>query len=288
MPKIRKVTVKHYLNTRGKPKIHDGKKYYPLYIQIIVAGHKAQLRSKIQEYLFPYLGYIKNDVTDKKQVSLLEDLYFTEDQYEKFLRQKVFPFSTILNDELRLATEVLNSWQPFSNKHFTLLHFASHFERYLRNIDEVLDYAIRQSYLAELNRIFRETSNSEEDRKLFKLTNYFIHFMNWDNPFCDFYEMTYEMLPSEIKYIENHLSDDLKIQIKALMAFHARENYLKRYMGKVEKGLIPTVHFIDWEEKGREFISKEFIKIFGRQKADEYIVTLDSILTRYIEPPLII
>ncbi len=46
--------------------------------------------------------------------------------------------------------------------------------------------------------------------------------MNRSINFGDFYEMTYEMLPGEFKYIENQLSDDLKVQIKAMMAFHAR------------------------------------------------------------------
>ncbi len=288
MRKPGKITVKHYLNKRAKPKLLNGKKYFPLYIQIIVDGHKAQIRSKIQEYIYPYRGYIESYPAGKDVASLICKMHFTEDLFSELQEKKVFPFANILNDEIHLVTFIIDSGEPFINKDFTLLRFSQIFCQYLRDIYEVLEEEVKKTYLSELNTIFDETSNCEDNRKLFKLTNYFIHFMNWSNNFCDFYEMTYEMLPSEIKYVENHLSDDLKVQIKAMMAFHARENYLRRYMGKTEKGLFPAVHIIDWQEKGREFISREFITIFGKQKALEYIETLDVIMSRNMEPAMII
>jgi hypothetical protein len=130
--------------------------------------------------------------------------------------------------------------------------------------------------------IFRESTKNEDNRRLFKLTNYFLHYLNWDRNFCDYYETTYEVLPSEIKFIENYLSDYLKLQIKAVMAFHSRNNFLRRYMDKTEKGQFPTMNYTDWKNKAREFLSKEFIGIFGRQKALEYIKIIDKILEREI------
>ncbi len=59
-------------------------------------------------------------------------------------------------------------------------------------------------------------------------------------------------------------------------------------MCKTEKGLFPAVHIIDWQEKGREFISRGFITIFGKQIVLEYIETLVVIMSRNMEPALII
>ena len=85
-----------------------------------------------------------------------------------------------------------------------------------------------------------------------------------------------------VEFIENHFSEELKIQLKALMALHSRENYLKRYLDKYEKGLFPAVHYIDWQEKAKDFISKDFQKTFGRQRALEYIQVLDRILFKEV------
>ncbi|HYW96473.1 MAG TPA: hypothetical protein VE870_12845 [Bacteroidales bacterium] len=287
MQKSGKITVKHYLNKRGKPKQWNGQDFYPLYLQIMVAGQKAQLRSKIQDYLFSYRGYIDQLFDNKALAALVNRLYLSEDLFRDIRTKKIFPLSNILSDEIHLVSSIIDTCKPFKNEDFSLTNFGQHIDCYLKDVYTVLDFSVKQNYLDELTRIFNETSNCEDDRKLFKLTNYFIHFINWDNIFCDFYEMTYEMLPSEIKYIENHLSEDLKVQIKALMAFHARENFLRRYLDKKEKGRFPTVNYIDWLDEGREFISKEFIKIFGRQKAMDYITTLDAILSRRLEPSLI-
>ncbi len=280
MQKSGKITVKHYLNKRANPKFLNDKPYFPVYLQIIVAGQKAQLKSKIQEYIQQYRGYIDNSFSDKYEAKLVGQMYFTEELFIALKAGKDFPLTTILNDEIHLVTSIIDLIGPFNNENFKLTNFGLQYSQYLKNIYGVLDDSVKEAYLRELNHIFRESSNREEDRKLFRLTNYFIHFTNWNNLFCDFYEMTYEMLPSEIKYIENNLSDDLKLKIKAMMAFYARENHLKRFLDKAEKGMFPTVHYIDWLEKGEEFISREFIKIFGKQKAGEYIDALNGILKK--------
>jgi len=96
------------------------------------------------------------------------------------------------------------------------------------------------------------------------------------------------VLPSEIKFLENHLTEDLKLDIKALLAFHSRANYLRRFLDKAEKGKLPNINYIDWLDSGREFILKEFINIFGRQKAVEYVTALDFILSKELKPAVIL
>jgi hypothetical protein len=142
--------------------------------------------------------------------------------------------------------------------------------------------------MRELNELFVKSTKSQDSRKLFKVSNYFIHFINWDNSFCDYYEITYEVLPSEIKFLENHLSEDLKLNIKALLAFHSRSGYLRRFLDKTEKGLLPNINYMDWLDFGKEFLLREFIKIFGKQKALEYLNALDFILSKELKRAVIL
>jgi hypothetical protein len=283
-----KITVKHYLNHRAKPKILDGKRYFPLYLQLIVAGHKAQIKSKIQDYIDPYRGSIQQHNPDKKQALLMTEGYFTEDLLSEIRKKNLAPFNTLLEDEVRIITSIIKSNRPFQNNTFTLVNFGQLYEHYLRDIYEILEAAVKKYYINELNRIFLAATKKESSRKLFKVTNYFIHFINWNNNFFDYYENTYEVLPSEIKFIENYFSEELMTQIKACLAFHSRSNYLKRFIDKTAKGLLPTVNYFDWQESGREFISREFTSLFGKQKASEYLSSIDFILSRELNPPVML
>jgi hypothetical protein len=283
-----KITVKHYLNHRAKPKILDGKRYYPLYLQLIVAGHKAQIKSKIQDYIDPYRGSIQQHNSDKKQAALMSEGYFTEELLSEILKKNQAPFYSLVNDEIRIITSIIQSNRPFHNNSFSLLNFSHLYELYLQDIYEILETAVKKYYINELNRIFLASTKKDSSRKLFKVTNYFIHFINWNNSFFDYYENTYEVLPSEIKYIENYFSEELMTQIKACLAFHSRSNYLKRFVDKTEKGLFPTINYFDWQETGREFISREFTSLFGKQKATEYLSSIDFILSRELNPPVML
>ena len=72
------------------------------------------------------------------------------------------------------------------------------------------------------------------------------HYINWNLPFSNFYEITYEVIPSELKYIENHLDKPLLTSIKAYIAYHSKVNIVKRYMDKQEDGRTSTLSYLDW------------------------------------------
>lgn len=281
-----KITVKHYLNKRAKAKTFDGEKHYPLYLQIIVAGQKAQLKSKISDHSAIYKGYFEEVFAETEILKLIMQGYFTESLLKKVSAEKLFPVFNLLTDEISLITKIIKTTQAWDNKKLSLANFSSVYQLHLKDIHLILDEYIKTFYLRELNEIFLRSSKREESRKLFKVANYFIHYIDWRNPFCDYYETTYEVLPTEIKFLENHLSDDLRRDIKALLAFHSRNNYLRRYIDKVENGKFPPTNYMDWLEKGKEFVTKEFVKIFGKQKAFEYISTLEKILSREVQLPI--
>ena len=284
--KTGKITVKHYLNKRAKSKSLDGEIFYPLYIQIIVVGHKAQIKSKVSESLIQYKGNTEKYFLNKKMSGMVSSGYFSDSLMEKVESEKIFPLYPLFKDEIEIIKSIIHSGQPFTNKSFSLLNISSVFELYLKDIQQVLDDAIRKYYLSELNELFLKSSTNNKEKKIFNVSNFFIHYINWANNFCDYYETTYEVLPSEIKFVENYLSEGLKQQIKAGLAFHSRANYLKRFLDKTELGLFPNVNLIDWKIRGKEFVNKEFVKLFGKQKATEYINSIDFILSKEILPPV--
>ncbi len=116
------------------------------------------------------------------------------------------------------------------------------------------------------------------ERKTFNIANFFIHYINWNYTFSNFYEITYEVIPSELKYVENYLDPTLLTSIKAYMAYHSKVNILKRYMEKQEHGRISTLSYLDWITDIKDFLIKEFNKLFGKKKAQEYVNNLDRIL----------
>jgi hypothetical protein len=283
----RKITVKHYLNKRAKPRIHGRDKYFPLYIQIIVSGKKAQIKSKINEHLKIYRSDIER-VTQHDEVlnDLLLNGYFSDNQMKNISRNKVFPLFHLLSDEVQVITRIIKFNKPFENQQFTLSNFSEDYRLHTTEITQILDNRLKILYLRELKTIFLKSIDEDENRDLFKIANYFIHFINWANSFSNFYESTFEVMPSELKSVENYLSHELRTTIKAFMAYHTRVNILRRFFEKREKGKISTLSFLDWEMEIKEFLRKEFENIFGEQKALEYILSLDTILRGEVNPSL--
>jgi hypothetical protein len=189
----------------------------------------------------------------------------------------------LLADEVQIISHIIKNACFYGANKLSLSDFSRIYDLHLKDIHQILDESIKAFYLRELNKIFLDSTKNKTTRKLFKVCNYFIHYVDWRCPFCDYYESTYEVLPTEIKLLENHLSDDLKKDIKALLSFHSRISYLRRYLDKTSKGRFPNIHYIDWLDEVRDFISRDFIKIFGKQKALEYISSLDIILSKEVK-----
>lgn len=280
----RKITVKHYLNKRAKPRVYNKEKYYPLYIQIIVSGKKAQIKSKINEHLKIYRSDIERITQQNEELNeLLLAGFFTDSLMKGIVKNKVFPLFHLLNDEVQVITRIIKFNNPFDNKEFTLSNFSDQYRVHTTEITWILDNRIKERYLKELKSIFLKTIDEEENRDIFRVVNYFIHFINWSNSFTNFYESTFEVMPSELKSVENLLSHDLRTTIKAFMAYHTKVNILKRFFEKREKGKISTLSYLDWEVEIKAFLQKEFDELFGEQKTLEYIISLDNILREEVK-----
>ena len=269
----KKITVKHYLNKRAKPRFYQKEEYYPVYIQLIVDAKKAQIKSRINHYLELYQSELKTIHREEVELKkLILSGFFTDELFERIVHDKIHPISSLLNDETN----------PFDNEMFTLNNFSSDYDKHVTEITDIFDSSIKESYRLNLNRIFLNAIDKEEEKKIFTIVNFFIHYINWDNSFSNFYEITYEVIPSELKMVENYLEEDLLTSIKAYLAYHSKVNILKRYMDKQVQGKISTLSYLDWILYIKDFIMREFSKLLGEKKAIEYISSLDSILNRNI------
>jgi hypothetical protein len=279
----KKITVKHYLNRRAKPKIYRKEEFYPLYIQLIVDAKKAQIKSRISQYLVNYHSEVGQlTQKDPELDKLILAGYFTEKLFERIHEEEIFPVAHLIGDEVSVITKIIKFQKPFENKRFTLNHFSSEYKKHVTEITEILDDTIKESYRKSLNKLFLEAVDKQEKKKTFNIANFFIHYINWNLPFSNFYEITYEVIPSELKYLENHLDQTLMTSIKAYMAYHTKVNIVKRYMDKQEDGRISTLSYLDWITDIKEVVIKEFTKLFGKKKAFEYVSSLDRILDRNI------
>jgi hypothetical protein len=276
----RKITVKHYLNKRAKPKFLLKEKFYPLYIQIIVNGKKAQIKSKINEHLKIYRSDVERITKNNQEMNeLLMQGYVSDKFFEEIKRARLFPLFHLVNDEVAVITRIITFHKPFTNPDFTLNSFSEDYAKYTEEITQKLDSKIKELYLQELKSQFLKSIDQDENREIFKVTNYLIHYINWENSFSNFYESTFEIIPSEFKLIENLLSNELRTAIKAFMAYHSKVNVLKRFFEKREMGKISTLSYLDWITDIREFVYKEFEGLFGQQKALQYVVSIEELLT---------
>ncbi len=279
----KKITVKHYLNRRAKPRIYRREEYYPLYIQLIVDAKKAQIKSRISHYLSIYHSEIEQFTRkDSELDKLVLSGYFTEKLFERILEERIFPITPLIEDEVAVITKIIKLQNPFENKQFTLNLFSREYEKHVTEITEILDDTIKDSYRKNLNTLFLESVDKNDKKKTFNITNFFRHYINWNFPFSNFYEITYEVIPSELKYIENYIEPSLLTSIKAYMAYHSKVNIVKRYMDKQEDGRISTLSYLDWITDIKNFVIREFTKLFGKKKALEYVGSLDRILERKI------
>jgi len=280
----RKITVKHYLNERAKPRHFRKEKYYPLYIQIIVSGKKAQIKSRINEHLKIYKSDIERFTeNDQEMLELILEGYFSDKLMTNILKRKHFPLFQLLNDEIEVITRIIRYQDPFHDNNFSLVNFGHDYEVHTTEITKIIDNSVKDWYRSELRAIFLRTIDQEEDKDLFRIVNYYIHYINWNNAFSSFYEATFEIMPSELRKVDNMLNNELRLSIKAYLAYLSKVNIVSRLFERRQAGRISTLSFLDWKTEIKEFLHKEFRTLFGEQMALEYIIALDNILIHVIE-----
>lgn len=280
----RKVTVKHYLNLRAKNKVFQKESYYPLYIQIIVNGKKAQIKSRIHEFIKIYRSDIERITQNNADFyNLILNGYFSEKLIETIDRRKLFPLAQLLQDEISVIKRIIIYQKPFHNEKFTLFNFGEEYKIHTTEITKIFDNHIKSAYLTEMREIFLKTIDQDNNSEVFKTVNYFINYINWNNSFSSIYEETFEIMQRYLKLVENLLSNELNISIKAYLAYLSKVNIVNRLFERRQEGRITTLSYLDWQTDIKDFVYKEFVPLFGEQKALEYQISLDNILQKAIK-----
>ena len=273
-----KITIKHFLNTKIKAVPFATGQFYPLYLIIQSDSKKVQIRSGLSEYLKIYNGPVERLTNGDKQLALLMNSgLLSEPWLKKIIREKKFPVYHLMNDEVNMLKKVIGL--SFNQKRKTdLSGIGQMYENCVKEITDIIDDFIKSSFQEELKVLFLNLIDSLEKKELFKLVNYFIHFINWNHPFYNIYDATSELMPSELKKIEANLSKDLRLSIKAYTAFYTYINPLKRFFEKREQGRIATLSFLDWQSDIKDLLIRQFGSLMGRKTAVLYVNRLDDIL----------
>lgn len=273
-----KVTIKHFLNTKIKPVPYAAGEFYPLYLIIQSDSKKVQIRSRLSEYLKIYNGPLERLTTGDKQLALLMNSgLLSEPWLKKIGREKRFPVYNLMADEISVLKRVVEF--RFAGKGKTdLAGIGQIYENCVREITDIIDDYIKSVFQKELKALFLNLIDSLEKKELFKLVNFFIHFINWNHPFYNVYDATSDLMPGELKKIESQLSKDLRLSIKAYTAFYTYINPLKRFFEKREQGRIATLSLLDWQSDIKELLIRQFGSMMGKKTAILFVNRLDDIL----------
>ena len=275
-----KITIKHFLNTKIKAVPYADEKFYPLYLTLQSESKKVQFRSNLTEYLKIYNGPLDRLTGGDKQLAFLMNSGLFSDRWlKKINREKRFPVFQLMADEINSLKKVITlRYDKKGNTDLSRIELI--YENCVREITDVIDDHIKSAFQEELKALFLHSIDSVEKKELFKLVNYFIHFINWNHPFYTVYDATAELIPSELKKIERYLSRDLRLSIKAYTAFYTYINPLKRFFEKREQGRIASLSFLDWQSDIKELLIRQFGSLMGRKTAILYVNRLDDILNQ--------
>ncbi|MBN2273759.1 MAG: hypothetical protein JXR41_15250 [Bacteroidales bacterium] len=275
-----KVTIEHYLNKKIKPVPCSSGKFYPLYLQIQSNGKTVRIKSNLSRYLKIYNGPLERMTNGDKELALLMNSgLFSESWLKKITHEKRFPVFHLMADEISVLKKVIRL--RYNKKENTVFSdIGRMYENCVKEITDVFDDFIKSAFQEELKVLFLHSIDAVEKKELFRLVNYFIHFINWNHPFYNIYDSTCELMPCEMKKIERHLSKELRLSIKAYTAYHTYINPLNRFFEKREQGRIATLSLLDWQSDIKSLLTKQFELIFGKKVALQYTRRLDDILNQ--------
>jgi hypothetical protein len=281
-PEIRNIY--HKLLVSSEPKKFKTEKFYSLWIFIELNGKTLQIRSKVSEYLKLYRSDLDRITQGEKELcELICSGYFSEELLKDMMSNKRFPVYNLLEDEIYVIGKVLGMKEKNLLMKMTADSVESEYQKYTLDIIDVLDKHVKSAYLKEIRELFHFAADKAKEKELFRLVDFLIHFINWDNSFYNFYDTSFDIIPGHLRKVENRLSHSLRLTIKAYLAFHSHVNTLRRLLEKRELGRIYTLSLLDWQTDIKNILAKQFATIFGHNKSAEYIQALNKILKEEFE-----
>ena len=276
--------IQHFLKKDAEPVTYQSESYYPLYIQINVLNKKATIKSRLDEHIKIYQSALEKFTNSDRQFQkLISAGYFSENSLKSINNEQIFPIYHLLNDEIYVLNKLIDYKITNKSGDFNMQNLDREYITFTLEISDILDDHIKNQYIEEVKYIFLQSVDKEKEKVIFNISNYLIHFINWNNSFYNFYDSTFDLFPGALKKIENRFSKELRNNIKAYMAFYNNINQLKRHFEKRESGKISSLCFVDWQTDIKDILTKQFATFFGPRKAKEYINCLDKIVIKTID-----
>lgn len=258
--------------------------YYPLVLTLKFDKTIIEIPSRLKEYLKLFHSKILRTFQgDTDIIKIILNGYFSKNIFEKILTEKLFPFYTLLEDEKNILKEIFNikGINFFTNSKTS--EILDIYIKYTTDITDIFDKQISLKYQQEIREIFTDSLNKEHEKRIFAITDFLIHFINWNTSFYYFYDSATEIIPGIIHSIEPRLSYELRTTIRAYRVYFTKINIIKKILDKREKGKIITISYLDWKKEVKEFLFNSFTEIFGEKVALEYIESLEKILIDYLK-----
>ena len=241
-------------------------------------GKEARIKSRLGEYLKIYAGHVERLTKgDQELARLFNAGLFSEQWLTVITKEKKFPVFHLMADEISVLKKVVELRSAKKGK-IILSDIGRLYENCVKEITDIIDDFIKSSFREELKALFLKSIDSPEKKEIFRIVNYFIHFLNWNHPFYTLYDETSEIMPGELKKVESQLSKDLRLSVKAYTAFYTYINPLKRFFEKREQGRIATLSYLDWQSDIKELLIRQFGSMMGKKTAVLYVNRLDEIL----------
>ena len=277
-----------FIQHKAFAKTYWNEDYHPLELTIRYDKQSIQIRSKISDFLKLYHNDIRKATRDDpKSTKYILQGYFSEKKFMEIMNGRQFPVFDLLMDEIDLITRIIRYYEPFDPANFTAQNFTAEYARHTTEICHILDDSIKDMYITEMTGLFAKNIDPSKSKEVFRISNYFIHYINWDNTFHCFCDMTFEVMPRSFRIVENYLSDRLRTAIKAYMAYMTQVNIIRRHFEKIHPGTISTLSFFEWKDYIQDYLMRNFEKIFGAKKAKQYIESLDQVLTNQLKNSLL-
>ncbi len=276
--------ISHTFNLSEKSKNYQSEEFHSLNIVVVAGKKKIEIPSRISEHLSLYKSNLERITNSKKEIyNLICSGYFSKSMLDEFLLHKIFPIYHLLEDEKLVIAKISEIKKYQQGFPFTSGQLEKDYSLYAQEISDVFDKHVKRAYLSELRELFSVAAEKENEKELFRLSDFLIHFINWGNTFYNYYETCFDIIPGHLRKVENHLSNPLRTKIKAYMAYHTHINTLKRLLEKREQGRISTLSVLDWKTDIQQLLLKQFNSVFGSRKSNEYIKSLDGIVNLVLE-----
>lgn len=189
-----KITVKHYLDVKLKPSIHEGKEYYPVYVRVTAKAQAAQFKSTTN------IIATQNDFDNE----------VWNDEAKKALQKEVENIIAIVKD-----------LKPFERQNFRITELTELYTNLSKPFFDILDLRFREFLKLKFEDYFNQTYSKEVDGNALLIRNVVHLGINWKSKSSLIFKLLESYVPEYINYIKgffhtSYLWDTMRIKIAFL------------------------------------------------------------------------